>query len=336
MMKSMQELPQPSRQQSPSRSCTVSDAHPYPPSYLRAVSNKFTPERLRTSLQTSGTPIFLVGPTMIPAVLKDKISPPGHPLIDHAFDIAKEMTPATLLAHTLYIEDMALPTPLLLPLRPSRHPARNANSNSDSNGSANATPSPALTTHPSPSTLPSVADKDLNTVTGLAVFNLSREQRNALFNLEIAPFKHFDTVHIEICLTDGISRTIDAGAFIWDVGNEIRTLSGEGGQSQAGSSGESSCGPLSSPRLADEHEMEYLGRKLEGLLSGMKRYRMAGWDVREFVGTSLYRYITRGYQEKRIEAEEAPGDDDDGASLDGSWQLHDNWTGDKGVDASKE
>ncbi|KAK2799574.1 hypothetical protein FQN50_008412 [Emmonsiellopsis sp. PD_5] len=325
MMKSMQELPQPSRQQSPSSSCTVSpDTHPYPPSYLRAVANKFTPERLKTSLQTSGPPVFLVGPTMIPAVLKDKINPLGHPLTNHAFDIAKEMTPATLLAHTLYIENMTLPTPLLLPLRPSRRATSNANSSSNSNGSAPATPSPAVATQPNPSTLPSVADKDLNTVTGLAVFNLSREQRNALFYLETARFKRYNTVRIEICLTDGISRTLDAGAFIWDVGNEVRAQGGVGGQSQEGSSSESSCGPLASPLLAGEHEMEYLGRQLEGKLSSMKPYRMAGWDVREFMGTSIYRCITRGYQEKRIEAEEeAPGDDDDddGACGDGSWHL---------------
>ncbi|PGG98782.1 hypothetical protein GX51_06642 [Blastomyces parvus] len=153
----------------------------YPPSYLRAVANKFSPKKLSRSLQ-NGPPIFLIGPAMIPNALKYIIS--AHPTLD----IAQDMTAATLHAHTLYCvrprsnTALAVPdTPCIVPLHRScaRTPAR-----------------------------------PLTTVTGLVIFNLTDLQRAYLRQFESAPFKRLMPVCITICLSTGKCVTIDAGAFV--------------------------------------------------------------------------------------------------------------------------
>ncbi|KLJ13256.1 hypothetical protein EMPG_11798 [Blastomyces silverae] len=172
----------------------VSHPHttPYPPSYLRAIANKFTPKKLSRSLQ-NGPPIFLIGPAMIPNVLKYIIS--ARPTLD----VAQDMTAATLHAHTLYcvrpLSNTAaaavLDTPYIVPLQ-----------------------------HSCAGTLP----RPPTTVTGLAVFNLTDLQRAYLRQFESAPFKRLMPVCITICLSTGKCVTIDAGAFV-----EVIRTTGETG-----------------------------------------------------------------------------------------------------------
>ncbi|PGH30629.1 hypothetical protein GX50_06623 [[Emmonsia] crescens] len=150
---------------------------PYPYSYLCAVTNKFTPKKFSRSLR-NGPPMFLIGPAMIPSVLKYILS--AQP----SLDIAQDMTPATLHAHTLYCvrplpKTAALDTTYLVPLQSS-----------------------------------STTSSPLTTVTGLVIFNLTAAQRKWLRHFEVAPFKQLVPVRVTIYLSNGECEIIDAGAFV--------------------------------------------------------------------------------------------------------------------------
>ncbi|EGE80933.1 hypothetical protein BDDG_03874 [Blastomyces dermatitidis ATCC 18188] len=162
------------------------DTTPCPPSYLRAIANRFTPKKLSRSLQ-NGPPIFLIGPAMIPNVLKHIIS--AHP----ALDVAQDMAAATLHAHTLYcVRPLSNSTAAAAPDMPYIVPVQRC-------CAGTLTPTPTGT---------------LTTVTGLAVFNLTDLQRAYLRQFESAPFKRLVPVCITICLSTGKCVTIDAGAFV--------------------------------------------------------------------------------------------------------------------------
>ncbi|ODH39161.1 hypothetical protein ACO22_02011 [Paracoccidioides brasiliensis] len=115
-----------------------------------------------------GDPIFLVGPAVIPNVLNYIID------AQTSFDITGDMTPASLANYTLHcgkVSDTILDTPSVVSV-------------SNSSGSGAGTSEAAT----------------INTVTGLAIFNISHKERTSLLTFETTPFKHIESVRITIRL----------------------------------------------------------------------------------------------------------------------------------------
>ncbi|PGH13848.1 hypothetical protein AJ79_03416 [Helicocarpus griseus UAMH5409] len=255
-------------------------APPPPASYIRAKSNKFTPNKLRCSTR-NGIPFFLIGPNMLPNVLKDTVD--SSP----SFDIARNMTPATLLDHTLYSirsSEDAQDCLFLIPLQSA--------ASSSSAAEATATETANLTT-----------TSALNTVTGLAIFNLTEPQRNMLRDRQAAPFRHSAPVRIRIRLSDGTHRTIDAAAFVETTPpspSATAILSRSSYRSSPTSSAETFLSPENNWLLRPE----------------MQKHRCSSWDVARFAASTLYQTMADKFEKWEAENGACHWDgDDDGDGL---------------------
>ncbi|EEH34468.1 hypothetical protein PAAG_05517 [Paracoccidioides lutzii Pb01] len=212
----------------------------YTPSYLRAVADKFAPDKFKTSLR-KGDPIFLVGPAMIPNVLNYIIDAQAHTVLGVRVKLLRVRA---------------------------------------------GTPEAAT----------------VNTVTGLAIFNLSHKERTSLLTFETTPFKHPKPVSITIRLSNGKYKTVDAGAFVETKMPDTYTC------------------PFNPPYPSD----------IDPLLPGNMLTRPHNvWDVAPFLKSPLYTQATRMFEKW----DEEHGDDhwDKDWAMDGSDQVG-GVTGGEGVE----